>query len=133
MFDSEPVPFFQSPGQVNPRDDKYVVRKERNFTIENPLHKYLLYFGALFYFSYFVSHVYMYKRSGLTPDPIRGLKESITRISPGSSFGFFIAHWMQPYRSSPIFIEHRYALLSNRKRQQTPIDATTKNGAQRID
>lgn len=27
MFDSEPVPFFQSPGQVNPRDDKYVVRK----------------------------------------------------------------------------------------------------------
>lgn len=27
MFDSEPVPFFQSPGQVNPRDEKYVVRK----------------------------------------------------------------------------------------------------------
>lgn len=26
MYDSDPVPFFQSPGQVNPRDKKYVVR-----------------------------------------------------------------------------------------------------------
>lgn len=25
MFDSEPVPFFQSAGQVNPRSEKYVV------------------------------------------------------------------------------------------------------------
>jgi len=57
MFDSEPVPFFQSPGQVNPRDGKYVVRKGQHFS-RSHLHACSLRSPHLF-FSSFDSHLFL--------------------------------------------------------------------------
>lgn len=122
MFDSEPVPFFQSPGQVNPRDRKYVVRKRAKFHDLHASHACSISGPFLLFLFFLVSHVQAIWRNSRPHSWSPGISNP---IYPGSSFGFF-------YRAMGAALPqlcgfHRmYALPSKRQQDTDSVYTTTK-------